>query len=431
MSLQLITPNGIKPAGDSLKPIVESLEKQREKIASIPVEQLLALFDNFSRRLPRDPRTARLEGAMFLSAWLGHRNLRQILELNLNGNVEFLDRFTPLSRTYMASRPHGMMAAKPQGLVSAWMPGNVGTLPMLSLVPALLTKNVCLMKLALPEPDGMDALLAVLAESETEGLRGEELLEAAAVVWFDYHNRQLNEQMSLAADAKIVWGGAEAVRAIGLLPRKEHCVEIVFGPKYSIALLGKKIFEDDAQLDAAIAALVHDVAAFDQRACSAPQTIFMERNPRRSLGEVGELFARHLARLPPKQTLDPFTAMQILNARAQAALDESKDVIASDDGPNWTVCMDRGLSLKEAVQSRTIFLTETESWRDLIPLLSPKVQTVGLAMNNLDESIEFASDATQAGVARCVRPGIMNNYESPWDGKLLINQLVRWVTLKP
>ena len=67
----------------------------------------------------------------------------------------------------------------------------------------------------------------------------------------------------------------------------------------------------------------------------------------------------------------------------------------------------------------------------MVPLLSPKVQTVGLALGDLDESLSFAEAATAAGVARCVRPGIMNNYESPWDGKFVVGQLVRWVTLKP
>jgi len=223
-----------------MAPILESLQRERGKIASLSSEQLLALFDDYARRLPRDPRTARLEGAMFLSAWLGRRNLEQILELNLNGNLAFLDGFVSQGKNYLA--------AKPQGLVAAWMPGNVGTLPMFSLVSALLTKNVCLMKLALPDPDGMDKLLAVLAESEAEGLRGDDLLEAVAVVWYDYHNHAMNKQMSLAADVKIVWGGAEAVRAISLLPRMEHCVEIVFGPKYSIGLIGKKLLDDDTGL---------------------------------------------------------------------------------------------------------------------------------------------------------------------------------------
>jgi hypothetical protein len=149
------------------------------------------------------------------------------------------------------------------------------------------------------------------------------------------------------------------------------------------------------------------------------------------LRAVGELFARQLAKLPPKPGLDPYTTMQIVNVRAQWAMDENKDLFASTDGANWTVCLDHDATLKEAVQSRTIFLTEIPSWRQILPLLSPKVQTVGMAFGDAEVARVFAEAAAQAGVARCVRPGIMNNYESPWDGKLLLGQLVRWVVYKP
>jgi hypothetical protein len=188
---------------------------------------------------------------------------------------------------------------------------------------------------------------------------------------------------------------------------------------------------DGRQLDDTLVAFARDVGTFDQRACSAPQTIFIERNSRRTLRQVGELLGQKLARLPAKPRLDAYTTAQILNARARWAMGEGRDVIASADGANWTVCMDRELRLKEAVQSRTVFLTEIGSWRELVPLLGPKVQTVGLALGDADETMAFAEAATQAGVVRCVRPGLMNNYESPWDGKLVLSQLVRWVTLKP
>ena len=423
MSVLRITPQGGRPVGDTLVPIVEALNRHRPRLSQIPVQKLLALLDDFAARLLRDERTRALEGIAFLSAWLRRGNLQKLLELNLNGNPAYLDGFLPEGRNYLAAKPHG--------LVAMWMAGNVATLPMFSLVPALLAKNVCLVKLAYPDPAGMDRLLAVLAESYAEGLPGTELLEAAAVVWFDYRRRDLSEAMSLAADARVVWGGKAAIEGITALPRREHCIEIVFGPKYSIGLIGHKPLEAADGLDATIAAFVRDIAIFDQRACSAPQTIFVERNQRHSLREVGEMFARHLAALPNKPGLDAYTTVQILGARAQWALDPSKDVIASADGANWTVCMDREVSLKEAVQSRTIFLTEVESWQEVIPLLTPKVQTAGAALGDPEETLAFAEAATQAGLARCVRPGIMNNYESPWDGKLLVGQLVRWVTLKP
>jgi hypothetical protein len=424
MSVLRVTPEGVRQAGGSLRPVVQELCAQRPWLAQIPVARLLALLDDFSGRLLRDQRTKTLEGAMFLSAWLARHNLEKLLELNLNGNLAYLDGFLPQGRNYLAAKPHG--------LVAMWMAGNVATLPLFSLVPALLAKNVCLVKLAYPDPNGMDRLLAVLAESEADGLRGIDLLQAVAVVWFDYQQQQLNEEMSLAADAKVIWGGQSAIQAITALPRHEHCVEIVFGPKYSIGMIGRKQLEQaDDRLDATVAAFVRDIAIFDQRACSAPQTIFIEQNGRHSLGEIGQMFARHLAKLPPKAELDAYTTVQILNARAAWALEDLKDVIASTDGANWTVCMDREITLKEAVQSRTIFLSEVPSWRDVVPLLSPKVQTAGIAFADLVDAMAFADAATTAGVARCVRPGVMNVYESPWDGKLLVSQLVRWVSLKP
>jgi hypothetical protein len=312
------------------------------------------------------------------------------------------------------------------------MAGNVGTLPMFSLVPALLTKNVCLLKLASVDPEGMDRLLAVLGDSEAGGLSGHELLECVGVVCFDHTDLEQSEAMSRHADVKILWGGAAAIAGIRALPTQEHCVEIIFGPKYSIGVIDRKLAEGDAaKLDEAVGSFVRDIAIFDQRACSAPQTVFVERNARVSLRELGERFARHLARLAPKPGLDPYTTMQILNARAEWGLDAARDVIASDDGANWTVCMDRAAYLKDAVQSRTVFLTEVDSWKEVLPLLTPKVQTVGVAFAEVPDAQAFAEAATAAGVARCVRPGLMNAHESPWDGKLLFNQLVRWVSLKP
>ena len=78
MSVLRITPDGPQPAGESLAPIVESLERAALAARAIPVDRLLALFDDFSGRLLARPRTRHLEGVVFLSAWLGRRNLQQI-----------------------------------------------------------------------------------------------------------------------------------------------------------------------------------------------------------------------------------------------------------------------------------------------------------------------------------------------------------------
>ena len=143
---------------------LRNLQRRRAWLGRQPVAAILALLDDFSGRVLRDPRTKSLEGVMFLSAWLRQSNLQKLVQVNTGGQPGFLNGFLP--------QEQHLMAAKPQGLVAMWMAGNVATLPMFSLAPGLLAKNVCLVKLAAADPVGMDRLLAVLGESEAGSLRG-------------------------------------------------------------------------------------------------------------------------------------------------------------------------------------------------------------------------------------------------------------------
>lgn len=408
---------------EALGATVEALNRARGPLSRIPVSALVALFEDFGRRLLDDVRARELEGAAFLAAWLKRGNLEKMLALNLGGGSDVLEGFVP--------RGGDLLGARPRGLVAMWMPANVPTLPVFSFVPALLTKNVCLVKLTGADPEGMDELLRVLASASGEGLAGADVLKGLAIVWFDSGEARLSEEMSLAADAKVVWGRAPAIRAIRALPQADHCVNVEFGPKYSFGVIGRRCLEDPRGLADTVAAFVRDIALFDQRACSSPQTIFCEANAALALADVGALFAAALAKLPPKRGLDAFTASRIAEARAAWALDGERDVLASRDGPNWTVLMDSRVSLKEAVQSRTIHLTQVASWRDVVPLVTPAVQTIGIAFGDRSEALAFAEAASFAGCVRCVRPGLMNVHESPWDGKLLAGELVRWVSVKP
>ena len=423
MSILQFLPRGEIRETSSLAPIIETLRSRSATISEIPTEKLLDLLDDFSRRLLADMRTKQIDGLVYLASWLRRTNIEKLLRINFGGSFKCLDHFE--------TREGVRLAAKPRGLVAMWMAGNVSTLPMFSIIHSMLAKNVSIVKLAQSDPSVMDPLLSVFEESEGGGLRGSDLLSSIAVVWFDYKDNALNNEMSLAADTKVVWGRQASIEAISALPRHEHCTEIIFGPKYSIGVIDHSIPMDKRRYRNAISGFVRDIAAFDQRACSAPQTIFIEHNSKYSLTDVGAHFAEQMHRLPPKPSLDAYSTLRILNARAKWGLHAERSVIASGIEAEWTVCMDHEVSLKEAVQSRTIFLSEIDHWKQILPLLSLKIQTVGIAFGDELEAEAFSEAATLRGVARCVRPGLMNGFESPWDGKLFVSELTRWVTLKP
>jgi hypothetical protein len=407
---------------ERLSAVLDRLDRNRPLLASVPVRHVIAVLDDFAARVLDDEAARRIEGIAYLSSWLKARNLETLLERNVGQRIDILDGFVPADR--------GFIAAKPRGIVAMWMAGNVPTLPFFSLAPALLAKCACVVKLPGSDFDSARALVKVLAASSSPHLSGRDLLDHVAFVWFDRREHAIAAELSRRADARVVWGGRDAVEAVRKLPQPEHGVELVFGPRYSIAVIDRARLEGD-HVDGLFAAITRDIAAFDQRACSSPQMIFVERNSRLSLRGIGELLGKHLGKLPPKLHQDAFTTMQITNTRAEWAMQADRDLVVDRQGPGWSVLLDRDVSMKAAVQSRTVFVTEVQSLDEVLPLLNPKVQSIGIAFRDQSSALRFAEEATRRGVDRCVRPGLMNGYDSPWDGHLVVSSLVRWVTVKP
>ncbi len=85
-------PTSEQPVEQPLPAIIGELNAARGRLGAWRVEALLAVMDDFGRRLLRDPRTRSLEGAAFLSAWLGRTNLQKLLDLNLQGNARLSGR---------------------------------------------------------------------------------------------------------------------------------------------------------------------------------------------------------------------------------------------------------------------------------------------------------------------------------------------------
>lgn len=67
--------------------------------------------------------------------------------------------------------------------------------------------------------------------------------------------------------------GSKAVRAISLLPCKDHCETIIFGPKYSFAVFDKQYIESDS-FKSSLPMMVKDIAVFNQMACSSPCSVY-------------------------------------------------------------------------------------------------------------------------------------------------------------
>ena len=213
------------------------------------------------------------------------------------------------------------------------------------------------------------------------------------------------------------------------MPKKAHCEDIIFGPKYSFA-----VFDKDATISKNFTRylrfLVSDIFLFDQAACTSPHVVFFEKGLKK-LDEVIADLVKSLERAAkqfPKVDIDQFITSKIINMRAQYALDLDKKVICPTEN-DWTILVNNQIQLEEPIESRTIFVKEVDSVMQIVPLITRKIQTIGCAIEDKDKLEKFADEVTFRGVSRCVNLGQMHLFDSPWDGMLFMSRLVNWVTL--
>lgn len=399
-----------------------ALRQHSERLRRIPVSSILDLLDDYSRQLADSPDAASLEGLAFLTFWLRRRNLEPLVESALHGGMASLEGFV--------DHAGGRIKAQPKGLVCHWVAGNIPTLAVFSWVVGLLCKNVALLRVSEATVAATDTLVAALARARGRGFSGEQALAAVRFVHFDSADHERHAAMSLAADCKLVWGSGPTVDFVGGLPRQHHCNEVVFGPKYSVGVICRETQEEPARFARTVDAFVRDLMAFDQQACSSPQTIFVERS-RLGAQVARDLIAERLDRATrsAQVRVDGYTATRIHQARALWSFTPGR-TFRAPAGAQWTVCLDADVELKEAVQSRTVFLVDVEDLSQVAACMTPRVQTLGLAVVDDERALELADRCTARGVSRCVRPGLMNVYDLPWDGRMALSEMVNWVSLK-
>ena len=391
---------------------------------------LYRLFDAFAGKLAT-PAFADVEGIAFLATWLKRKSLESMVHASLGGRMAALDAF-------VADGSRKLRAA-PRGVVAQWIAGNIPTLAVFSFVLSALVKNVNLVRVPKESLGVVRRMLATLAETsittaDGKPLSGRDVLDGASFFYFPGEDRSLHAALSLRADARVVWGGQETLATVLALPRHEHCEDIVFGPKFSLGLVdaaGRQRVTNGGDDGTAIArSLVRDVLLFEQAACSSPHILYVEGSldDARAFGRTLAAELEKQTRRAPKRVIAEGTAAAILRLRTEYALAEDRDVFASK-GVDYSVLVDAdGPVLSEGVQSRTLFVRAISDLRNVVHVINPQVQTVGLLVDDVALASALAELVAQKGVSRLVRFGLMNVYDQPWDGMFACDRFVRWIS---
>ena len=416
--------------------IVE-LEKRLEHLNRLSylenckTDLLLEFFAEFSKRIQCSELMQKYsgQGIEFIQNWLRRENLIAMLSDGMDGNYDGLDREVVSIRT-----PSNKLFA-PRGIAVHWLAGNVPLLGVLSLVLAVLTRNKNILKAPSANPLATLEILREMYMVECsiggEKLVGSEILEGVLCLSFDKNNRSSSELISRSADVRIAWGGAEAVETIVSLPRASHCEDIIFGPKYSLAVIDELAINTEQAMQRTARRLAVDSCVYDQKACASPHVIFIETRDKTVLKTFGEsLFheMRELASRLPIEALDGSAIGRIQEFRAKNEF--QSHVFLKDDLLATVIVEDEcgQDALPDPTFNRVVRLRAVNSVLDIVPLLGKNVQTIGLDLSG-SEKFAFCSQAMKRGVNRFPAIGRMTHFQQPWDGFYLINRLLNAGTI--
>ncbi|MBW2135892.1 MAG: hypothetical protein JRG72_11835, partial [Deltaproteobacteria bacterium] len=403
--------------------LVENLLKTRNALLSCPIDGIIEWLDAFARRLLNRANPIHHQfpdsGIPYLASWCRRSNLELLLGTCFQ-DLRCLDDFVSLGRS------DRMVRAFPRGLVVHWMAGNVPTLSFLSLLMGLLTKNVNLIKVASGSPPFLAALLKHLSETPGQRCSGQQLIHSIAVIRYDHKDEEIGATLSRYADVRIMWGSDESIQSIRALPVKPQVNDVAFPHRTSFIILGEE-FLDKVSLGPLTRRVARDISIFEQSACASPHTILLLTKDKAKLADFAESLQdalEHILQDFPKASPTPQETAAILNLRAR--YDMFHEAWYSS-GTEFTILADDFWQLGPPIGNRTVYLRLFSDIDRLPEIMTPHVQTVGLAVSPKDFS-RIITILGAAGVHRFATPGTMTQFDSPWDGYFLPHHLVRWTS---
>ena len=343
--------------------------------------------------------------------WIGvlltsHARMLDLIEIEL-GSRFILDNWVRVEEA--------LVRAYPVGLVTHVLPGNVPSSGIISVLRALLTKNVSVLKVASGDPVTAASFALSLIELDA----GHPVSRAVNVAYWP-EDDQLGAQVIRSSDAVCAWGSATAIERAR--ERTGPMASFIpFGPKRSLALIGR-----GADLRRAALGIAHDVSAYDQAACFSVQEVFVEGAPDAFLAELRSALVHYEELLPPRE-LD-LDELACLNARQ---LDQ---VFAGgkehSKGARAAVIVAPLDSPIEAPLERTVIVRPVDDLRQAYDYVDSGVQTVSVAPWELLEI--HRDELAQRGVSRLVDVGLSNVFRigGTHDGMRPLQRLVRFASLE-
>ena len=361
-------------------------------------ESVLALLGDLSARLMREPAAKQHAELVALGFWLRPANLAQLAKQQASGLHKAL------------------------GLVVHFTPSNVDSMFVYSWVCSLLMGNNNIVRLASADSAAKQQLIDCLADL----FALPEYAELATRNLFVSYDKQsaCSAELSMLADARVLWGGDASVSSIRALPCQARCRDISFADRYSAALINGDALTDETQLDKLASLLWRDTQPHQQQACSSPRVILWlgSTDAQQALfNTINQLAIKQGSEL--NQLNNHLVVSQMIQSGGAAGKPWVQHAICA-----LPVSALRPEFLDWHLGSGLYLVKSLSQLDELKQLTDSKLQTLSYWQVEREALLKLVADPSIKGIDRVVPVGRALEFSPDWDGYQLFNALSRSIS---
>jgi phenylacetate-coenzyme A ligase PaaK-like adenylate-forming protein len=332
-------------------------------------------------------------------------------------NENMLDRFAKL--------PHQetLIKAQPLGLILHITAGNVFLSSLDSLLMAMVTKNISLLKVSSENKTFPLYFARTLKKIDTNAV----LSDKFAILHWKGGDQTIEAPLKKKVNAIVAWGGEEMISSM----RKDLPAEVKlldFGPKVSFQIMSRQGLSSMG-LSKAAQAVVSDVIPWNQGACASPQDLFVQEGVDQN--ELMRALEAAFSNAPKRNALSDDEATEILKEKYRALYSELMENGKMAAGPDFLLHAEANKYLRPSPLNRSLIIKTFKDAADLADHLRPfsyYLQSASYLLSS-DEKNDYLDELAAVGVKRLAPLGTitMGKDGAPHDGRFVLRELVSFV----
>lgn len=316
-----------------------------------------------------------------------------------------------------------------RGVIFHIAPSNVPVNFAYSLLMGLLAGNVNIVRVSkkfFPQ-------VALICQVINEILTDPKFFLIAERIYIIQYPRcnDINQYFSSLADARLIWGGDEAISDIRRAHLNARSNDLTFADRYSMTLINANAVLLSQDIKALARNFYNDTYLFDQNACSSPRLVIWSGKP----SDIKLAQQKFWSAVQVELTNYKIDSVRIID-KLTTLCEHSGDLsgvhlLPRADNKLWRVAVDDlNFDLINHRCSSGYFLEHgTSNLMDLKKIVTRKHQTLSYYGFQSHEILAFIKKAGFLGIDRVVPIGRTTEFNPVWDGHDLIRELSREITI--